>query len=193
MGRPKEFDTNGALTRAMDLFWRYGYTRTSLHDLLSHMEIGRASFYNTFGDKRQLFLLVLDRYLEDVEKSADDIVTTTSSGVDAVRRLLEEVVEDILTDSHQKGCFMVNAAVELAPYDNDVAEKVSHTMCVKEGLILRALQRAEAQGEIKAGKNLPALASTIMNTIRGLRVMARQSANPEKLRHIVEITLSVLP
>ena len=62
MARTKEFDVDAALDRAIELFWAQGYEATSLNDLLDHMEIGRQSLYDTFGDKHALFLAALDRY-----------------------------------------------------------------------------------------------------------------------------------
>ena len=84
MARPKAFDVDQALERAMELFWRQGYLATSLPDLVEHMGIGRQSLYDTFGDKRQLFLQALDRYaavmiggalgrLEEPGASLDDL------------------------------------------------------------------------------------------------------------------------
>lgn len=69
MARYKEFDIDDAIDRAIDLFWRHGYERTSLKELLDHLEIGRASFYNAFGDKHKLFMLALRRYLERTDET----------------------------------------------------------------------------------------------------------------------------
>ena len=65
MARPQEFDTEQALKQAIDLFWKNGYERTSLNDLLKQMQIQRSSFYNRFGDKHSLFVQALDHYMKD--------------------------------------------------------------------------------------------------------------------------------
>src|SRR5260370_35780377 len=62
MARPREFDREAAVERAMSVFWRKGYAATSTDDLLRAMHIGRQSMYDTFGDKYRLYLEALERY-----------------------------------------------------------------------------------------------------------------------------------
>ena len=69
MARPKAFDVERALDRAVEVFWTRGYEATSLCDLLEHMEIGRQSLYDTFGDKHGLFLAALERYRRAMSQS----------------------------------------------------------------------------------------------------------------------------
>ena len=71
MARPREFDRDGAVERAMSVFWRKGYAATSTDDLLRAMNIGRQSMYDTFGDKHRLYLEALEKYQR--ERVAENI------------------------------------------------------------------------------------------------------------------------
>jgi TetR/AcrR family transcriptional repressor of nem operon len=95
MTRIKEFDPERALESAMELFWCRGYEATSVRDLLDEMGIGRGSMYDTFGDKRALFLAALDRFEETRVSRANEILGGSASASEGIRRLLETSVEGL--------------------------------------------------------------------------------------------------
>ena len=192
MARTKEFEPEKALTMAMDLFWRRGYEATSVHDLLEEMGIGRGSMYDTFGDKRALFLEALDRFEETRVSRADEILEGSASAVEGIRRLFETTIEGLVSYEPRRGCLLANTAVELAPHDEQVARRISRYVRRTEDAFERALVRGRATGEIPADKDPKALARFLVSTLHGVRVLARAGVDRAVLDDSVRTALEVL-
>jgi len=103
MARPKEFDCDVVLDKAMALFWRQGYEATSIQDLVTHMGINRQSLYDTFGSKRQLYLAVMDRYIDRVVSRRLTVVNASSAATGAIRQFFSDVVAFAVSDKDNKG------------------------------------------------------------------------------------------
>src|SRR3954470_19079583 len=120
MARPKQFDPEQAMQEAMEAFWENGYTAPSVHDLLEEMGLNRGSLYGTFGDKKKLFLAVLDKYMQTCEADCRELLGQ-SSAKKALRSLFDMAAKDCAGDAGRRGCLASKAAMELAPHDADVA------------------------------------------------------------------------
>jgi TetR/AcrR family transcriptional regulator, transcriptional repressor for nem operon len=192
VARTKEFEPEKALTRAMDLFWRRGYEATSVHDLLEEMGIGRGSMYDTFGDKRALFLAALDRFEETRVSRADEILEGSASAVEGIRRLFETTIEGLVSYEPRRGCLLANTAVELAPHDEQIAGSISCYIRRTEDAFERALVRGRATGEIPADKDPKALARFLVSILHGVRVLARAGVDRAVLDDSVRTALEAL-
>jgi TetR/AcrR family transcriptional repressor of nem operon len=192
VARTKEFEPDRALDSAMDLFWRQGYEATSVHDLLAEMGIGRGSMYDTFGDKRALFLAALDRFEETRVARADGILESSASAVEGIRRLFETTIEGLVSYEPRRGCLLANTAVELAPHDEEVAARISRYVRRTEDAFERALVRGRAAGEVSANKDPKALARFLVSTLHGVRVLARAGVDRAVLDDSVRTALGVL-
>jgi TetR/AcrR family transcriptional regulator, transcriptional repressor for nem operon len=192
VARTKEFEPDRALDSAMDLFWRQGYEATSVHDLLAEMGIGRGSMYDTFGDKRTLFLAALDRFEETRVSRADGILASSASAVEGIRRLFETTIEGLVSYEPRRGCLLANTAVELAPHDEEVAGRISRYVRRTEDAFERALVRGRAAGEVPANKDPKALARFLVSTLHGVRVLARAGVDRTVLDDSVRTALEVL-
>ena len=192
MARVKEFEPEEALERAMDLFWWRGYEATSVRDLLGCMGIGRGSFYDTFGDKRALFLAALDLYGETraarVTKTLDDTVPAR----DAIKKVFERTIEALVGGRRRRGCLLANSAVELAPHDPEIAAKILRYQQRDEEAFHLALVRARASGEIPDRHDPLALARFLTNSLQGLRVSGKAGAERAALEDAARETLAVL-
>ncbi len=182
MARAKEFDPDVALTRAMELFWQRGYEATSMADLTEHLGIGRASLYATFGDKHQLYLRAVERYLETRDPSPIELLSQPGPVLPAVRTLVEVYVRDTIEDDQRRGCLVVNSAAELLPRDRSVARLVEANWDAIEVALTSALTRARAQGELPASKDPRGIARFLLVFLQGVRVMGKGSPDPARLR-----------
>jgi TetR/AcrR family transcriptional repressor of nem operon len=190
MARTKEFDREQALERAMHVFWARGYEATSLRDLLEGMQIGRQSMYDTFGDKRALFIASLDRYI-DRSEAAFTAVEQAPSAKRAIRDMFEAIVDESPKDK-RRGCLGVLSTVELAPHDPEIAKLIAGRQRALEELFFRALERARATGEIPKSKDSRGLARFLVGAMQGLRITASGDPTSPALRDIVRYTLQAL-
>ena len=192
MPRAKEFEPEAALQSAMELFWSRGYEATSVRDLLGGMGIGRGSFYDTFGDKRTLFLAALDRFERTRTAWVLEALEGSESPLETIRYVFERSVDNLVGFEPRRGCLLANSAVELAPHDPEVAERISRYLRRTEDAFEKALGRARSAGDLPEHKDPRALARFLVSNLHGLRVLARAGAARETLEDTVRVTLGAL-
>lgn len=190
MPRTKDFEPQEALDAAIDLFWRKGYEAASMRELLDAMSIGRGSFYGTFGDKHALFLAALDRFREVRTSWIEEVLE--ESGLEAIEEVFRRSVDGLVESEVRRGCLLANSAIELAPHDPEVAGRIYRYVSRTEDAFEDALTRAKKAGEISANSDLKALARFLVNTLHGLRVLARAGSDRAVLDDAVSIALGAL-
>src|SRR5271167_2823004 len=119
-GRPRGFDTEAAVERAMGVFWSRGYHATALPDLLRATKLSRGSLYAAFGDKHSLFLRALDRYTADALTRLDAELDPHSAPIASLRAYLAGYVERASDASGRRGCLVAATTLELAAHDAEV-------------------------------------------------------------------------
>ncbi|MFF2876084.1 TetR/AcrR family transcriptional regulator [Gottfriedia sp. NPDC057991] len=190
MARHKEYDEKEVLQKAMELFRYQGYEKTSLQDLVSHMGIHRRSLYDTFGDKHTLFIKTLELYDNNMKKKMNLQVKNSLSVKDAIRSILESVISQ--DNEKSIGCLTVNTAIELALHDQEVAEKVEQNFSKTEEIIHELLVRGQNTDEISNDHDIEKLSQFIHNSFVGLRVLTKTTNDKNKLKNIVDMTISIL-
>jgi TetR/AcrR family transcriptional repressor of nem operon len=123
-GRPREFDTDDAVMRAMGVFWSRGYHGTSLPDLLEATRLSRGSLYAAFGDKHGLFLRALDRYIDEALSRIDVELDPAKDAVAGLRACLAGYVDRTCGVAGKRGCLVVATAMELAAHDAEVEQRI---------------------------------------------------------------------
>ncbi len=191
LGRPKQFDHDEALGKAMEVFWTKGYEATSVQDLLDHMGINRGSLYDTFGDKHALFCEAVGHYGRTVMQHAYDTLAAPGSPLRNVRNLIGMWADSAATGKC-RGCLITNTAVELAPHNPAVAEAVKSALRRLEKALHKTLERAVEAGELPAETNTRALARFLTSSGQGLVVMGKANVSRATIKDIVAVTLSVL-
>ncbi|MFE3898609.1 MULTISPECIES: TetR/AcrR family transcriptional regulator [unclassified Priestia] len=190
MARNKEFDEKEALRKAMELFWRQGYEKTSMQDLVNYMGVHRRSIYDTFGDKHTLFIRALSHYVEVMDVKIKSNITPELTVKQAIRKVFEMVIYP--TDKQPKGCLTVNTAVELSLLDQEVAEKITETFIKTETLLFDLLKHGQEQGEIPEHYDIKGLSKFIHNSLVGIRVLAKTTNDKKELETIIDMNLSAL-
>ncbi len=192
MGRPKEFDPEQVLDVAMNLFWDKGYRATSMADVVRCAGIGRASLYNTFGDKHALFLVAVERYQRNVHMDLIEMISDSGSPRAAIERAIEKVAEDALGARGNRGCLLTKSALELAAHDEKVRERVSESFDWLESAFESAVVRAQRKGEIRSDREARKIARFLVSSVQGLGVIGRTDPDPKQVADIVEMVLAVL-
>lgn len=189
MARPKTFDRDAVLDKAMRVFWRQGYEATSVRDLVTATGINRASMYDTFGDKRGLFLASVDRYVNAITAMRLGMLDAPGPALATLRAFFDDLIRFSIGEGRRLGCMMTNTSVELAPHDEEIGTLMAEALGRVEDAFFRLLTRAEAQGEIPPGRDLRAHARFLLATLNGLRVLARAKPDEAALRDVVETAL----
>ncbi len=191
MARTKEFDPEKSLNAAVEVFWQMGYERTSLDELMGKMGIARQSLYDTYGDKRALYLKALERYRDNRQAALREAFAGERPVKKAVARLFEDLIDES-RKQHERGCLLLNANVEMAGHDADVAALVRADEKAVVDLLERALRRAKKRGELRGNKDPEALARFLLATLYGMRATARLDHDRKALKKIAGVALAAL-
>ncbi len=190
MARSKEFNEEEALDKAMEIFWKQGYEKTSIQDLVDQMGIHRRSLYDTFGDKHSLFVQTLERYESLVAAQIRKQITEEMTTVESIRKIFELAVYS--DNTNPKGCLMVNTAVELSLLDNEVSQRIKSAFKQTENLIADLLIRGQARGEVARSFDISELSRYIHNALIGVRVLVKITEDPKDFDSTIDMTLSIL-
>lgn len=192
MARTKDFDEQAVLQKAICLFWNKGYNGTSMQDLVEGLGISRSSLYDTFGDKHQLYLKALDAYQLQYGTQLCKLTGESASAKEAIRQILDLVITDLLADEQRKGCFIVNAGIELANHDQDVNKMICQTEQQLEQAFAKVIRAGQEKGEIEKDKDAQALARFLNNTVKGMQVSVKATTQRSYFEDIINTALSVL-
>ncbi len=188
MARPRSFDRDQVLNRALDAFWERGYEATSVQHLVDAMGISRASLYNAFGSKRELFMDVLRHYeacrMQDIVDCLRDPSTSAPS---AIRWVLEQAAQSDAAGG--RGCLMTNTATEMCMRDAECAAQVQANFERLTDAFAAALRRGQEVGTLPPAPDPQAMARYLTNALQGLRVMTAAGTDEETLRDIVNVTM----
>lgn len=181
MARPKEFDRDAAVERAMHVFWSKGYAATSTEDLLNAMRIGRQSMYDTFGGKRRLYLEALERYMRESVAGHVDRLKSTMSPLAGIESMVTGLIRADKV-KREKGCMGVQAVCEFGSADADLQRLRSKCSTLQHRALVERLKAAQVAGEIGKSANIEVAARFVETTMVGLQVAARAGASAEDLR-----------
>ncbi|MTD53351.1 TetR/AcrR family transcriptional regulator [Amycolatopsis pithecellobii] len=192
MGRPRTFDTDEVLTKALVMFWRQGYASTSTKDLCEGTNLGRGSLYHAFEGKQDIYLQALRRYYELGTAPALAILDGPEPVRERIRKLMTAVIDTDLADPDHKGCLAINAAVEMAGREPEVQQAVRRHFRRIEEALCATFRRAADDGEFSRDRDPVATARFVMSAYYGLRVLAKATDDREALLDVVRGTLDAL-
>ena len=183
MARPKEFDQDKALRKAVRLFSQQGFAATSTDKLMRVMEVGRQSMYDTFGDKRALFLKALEMYVTESVHAINVELERPGSALSAVQNALATFAErnDL---SSAEGCMGLNAISEFGRRDADVTRIIRNAARVQRQTLMHVLTRAINQGGLSPDADLDSMADFFESTLAGIRMAAKAGKSRQALRNI---------
>ena len=186
MARPKEFDQERALHHAISVFSQKGFAATSTDDLMRAMDVGRQSMYDTFGDKRALFLKALEAYVVESVHAINVELQTPGSPLAAVRRTLIHFAErkDL---SSTDGCMGINAVCEFGMRDEAVTQITRRAARVQRHTLMDTLKRAQLEGELDAHTDIESLADFFDSTLAGMKIAAKAGKSRPALKRIAVV------
>lgn len=183
MARPKEFDREKALRRAIHLFRQQGFAATSTDDLMRVMNIGRQSMYDTFGDKRALFLTALEMYVMESVRSINTELERPGSALSAIQNALAAFAlrRDL---SSAEGCMGLNTICEFGVHDAEVNRILRNAAQTQRRMLMSVLKRAKDQAELSSNADLDSMADFFESTLAGIRMAAKAGKSRQALRKV---------
>jgi TetR/AcrR family transcriptional repressor of nem operon len=178
-GRPREFETEEILDRAMLVFWERGYDATSMSDLTEALGLGRQSLYGAFGDKRELFLKCLERYMEQVlQKGIIDVLDAPGSPLGNVRRVLD-TWEAYAKGADFRGCLLGHSLTELGMRDPKIDEIMVKKLDRLTSAFARTLERAQNERELRKSADPKSMARSLVAFAQGAAVVCKVWRDPD--------------
>lgn len=191
MARPQMFDRSAVLHQAMAVFWRKGYEATTMVDLLAATGLSKSSLYAAFGNKKQLFLAAFDAY-RAIRAVQMQRLLAQGSAREAIADFFRLIIADAGALDYIDGCMSINEAVEMAPHDADIRQRVQLDFERIEQALLVAIQRGQEEGSVNQHKSAEELSQLLLLAFPGLQVMVRAGCSAPKLNATLTMLLAHL-
>jgi AcrR family transcriptional regulator len=191
-GRPRSFDLNQALDRAIDVFWRQGYEGTSLKDLTAVMGINSPSLYAAFGNKEQTFKLAVDRYTE-IDMAYARRALSAPTAFEVASRYLHDNVEAVTTPGKPPGCLSIQGGLSSAPDGDPIVRYLADRRAAGEQQFAQRFERSKREGDLAPTEDAVDLARYVSTVSTGIAVQAAGGVAREDLHRVVDRALRVIP
>lgn len=190
-GRPREFDVDQAVDKAIRVFAERGYHATSVGDLTQAMELTQGSLYKAFKDKKDVFIAALERYKLVQTRRFEAAVQPAETGRGRLLAAMNFYADVSAGVSGGQGCLVVGAVADLASLDEDVARVVRGSVEARETIIARLVREGQADGSVCPDRDAAALAKTALCILYGIRVVGKTAPTREELSAVVDIAMKV--
>ena len=191
-GRPREFDMDVVLDKAVRVFCERGYHAASIADLTEATELTSGSLYKAFGDKRGIYLAALTHYKASRDAELRTVLARARNGFDRVRVALTHYAEASHGARGRLGCMVVTSAAELATFDDELAQWVAASLRRNETLLAGLLRDGVADGSIPAHVDPGATARLLLCVIQGMRVVGKTGGTRKEMLALVDVALKTL-
>ncbi|MEN3156894.1 TetR/AcrR family transcriptional regulator [Alkalimonas sp. NCh-2] len=192
MGRPRAFDVDTALEKALEVFWRNGYDGTSLSDLTEAMGINKPSLYAAFGNKEQLFLKAIEFY-ENRACSFFLPALEKPTAYEVAEHMLYGAAMNMTDSDHPQGCIVVQGALSCSEAAATVKEALKNRRVEGGEKLCERFKRAIAEGDLPADVDAEVLACYLGTVLQGMAIQATNGATSEQLRQVAQMTLQAFP
>lgn len=192
MPRTKNFNPEETLEKAVKLFWEQGYHATSMQNLVENLGINRASMYDTYGGKDQLFALALEAYHAAESKEVSAILYYYTDIRQGLYVMFEYLVDAALLEKQSRSCFHVNTVVELANESEVIRESLQSAKDLHLKMYRTYLEYGKSKGQLATHKEIEGLAQTLYNFQCGLMSASKLNAQKAQLMKSVTVLLGVL-
>lgn len=192
VGRPRSFDKEEALKKAMHVFWEKGYEGTSMADLIESIGMKAPSLYAAFGNKDAIFKEVVQKYLPIVVNGQLATLNNTSDIVEAVENTLKECVRLFTSPDNPHTCLIMTAAINASPEHQDHVVSLRAMREDYRNAWVQRFERAEQERQLRGQLSPQQLADFYVTLIQGMSLRAKDGANKQDLTRTAEIALQIL-
>ncbi len=185
-GRPKAYNRNQIITIATQLFWKKGYSGTSLADLSQAMNISKSTFYAAFANKDELYKICLEEYGKSFFREMVQMVTVDHHVLDAVRKFFIQIAREEADHSPAKGCLLVKSANEIGMHHPTLSPIIEKLLSVTRSTLQNALELAKRKNELPESFDTQIAATYLITQMCGLRTLVRAGFSESELESIVD-------
>ena len=190
-GRPRSFDRDAALERAIEVFWAKGYESASISDLTRAMGINPPSLYAAFGDKEQLFLQAIERY--QAVRGSSCPYGDAATARDAFAALLTYMADELTSNEHPRGCMMIMAAATASSASQELQAALACRRAESQAYMKARIQQGIKEGDVPPETDAAALTDFYATIIGGMSLQAKDGASRKSLLATAERAMSVFP
>ncbi len=181
MGKPESFDRETVMKQVTDLFWKKGFSATSMQDIVDATGLNRSSIYNSFGGKQEIYYETLKHYKNQVQtKSISNIVNKSP------KQALRGMFEIVLKDTNMKGCYLSNCTTELANQDTKTLNFLTDNMDELVSLFTELIEKGKEIGEFRNETNSEEAALYLFSSLQGLRLTGMLVEKRERLSTVID-------
>lgn len=191
-GRPREFDMDGVLDKAIAIFSRLGYSATSITDLNRELGLTSGSIYKAFGDKRGLLLAALDRYLDRRAQRLDALLAAAKTGRERVAAVLRAYADDSHGEAGRTGCLVVGSLIEFASADAGLRDRMAKNLAAHEARLVRFVREGQQDGSVARHVEPETTARLLLCVLQGMRVVGKAGRKQAEMAAICESALRLL-
>jgi len=191
-GRPRAYQPDVALGKALDLFRKGGFAATSLDDLSAATGMNRPSLYSAFGDKRELYIKSYKRYRDDARAAMVAIFRDAMPIRKRLTRIYATALDIYLGGESPRGCFTVMTAASEAVADPEIRAMVQDGFAELDKAFATCFRQAKAQGELSAVADPIVLSQLASATIHSLAIRARAGVPRNDLEAIASGTIDAI-
>ena len=186
MARPRSFDRDDALDRALAAFEKTGYEATSFQDIVDATGLSRSSLYGAFGSKHALYLAALDRFQAHGAAQLDALFAAAPTALAGIGAYLDRIVQDAADGAEPAalGCFVTNTAVERAARDAETARRARSALEGMVDTLRRQIERAQAEGDVPRHADASVRAMSLVTTVYGLRALAKSGLTRDEAERV---------
>jgi TetR/AcrR family transcriptional repressor of nem operon len=192
MAQSKHFDPEERLDRAVNAFWKSGFDGIGMQELCKAMRLFPGSVYGTYGDKHQLFVRAIERYMATVSAEAAEILGGGNSGLAAIKGYFAHLIDGILDGNRRWGCLVTNTIVEFAQKEPVLRTRIDAHLQRLEAAFVSAIRRAHQEGDISPTAPAEGPAAFFVCVVQGLNVLAKTKPSRQGLEQIVQSALLTL-
>lgn len=192
MARTKSFNEDKALEQAMLLFWRKGYSATSMKELERVMGLTITSIYNAYGNKRALFEKALNYYLQNILFKFIESLDSADSPENALKAILMEVIHLHVNPIHPGGCLVVLSILESEQHDERSKNILTSALNLLRDRIIKRLEKDKQNGEIALENDIQSIANHVTALITGMTTMARAGFSQKELEKLIDDSVVTL-
>lgn len=193
VGRPRQFDEDDVLEKAMQAFWANGYEATSMADLVAATGLLKGSLYQAFGNKHALFVVALRRYLESMRRQETELLESASSPLAGIRAVLHSLIDMADgEDGTPMGCMAVNTLIEVTPHDPQVQKIMEGHMNAVSKTMSAAVAQAQAAGEVSPTNPPEVITALMMTFMAGVATQMSAAMSPQEAHQLLDAQLATL-